>query len=270
MTPLDETPPIRDRYRIRFAKTGLLRWIGHRDLQRLWERVLRRAGVQLSMSQGFHPKPRINFPSALALGVEGIDEVIEVELAQSITPDELRQRLIDDNQPGLTIGCVELVAKANVGRTGVSPLPGFVKAKLHSSVYEITLPESHNSLESDFHRIDDAIALFKSQTFVRVQRSGKEIAAHVATSFPVFHRRDRVIHLVQVDNDGATLKPTEILDAMQLGDLIEQGATICRTRVILVDQPECHFPDQDRTPMFPDLITNKNHTLTENLFKERI
>ena len=60
--------PIRDRYRIRFGKTGLLRWIGHHDLQRLWERLLRRADLRLSMSQGFHPKPRINFPSALALG----------------------------------------------------------------------------------------------------------------------------------------------------------------------------------------------------------
>lgn len=269
MTSLDETPPIRDRYRIRFAKTGLLRWIGHRDLQRLWERVLRRADLRLSMSQGFHPKPRINFPSALALGVEGINEVIEVELAQSITPDELRQRLIDDNQPGLTIGNVEWVAKANVGRTGVSPLPGFTKAKLHSSVYEITLPESYNAT-ARFRTIDDAISCLKSQTSLQVSRNGKEIAAHVATAFPVFHRRDRVIHLVQVDNDGATLKPTEILDAIGLANLIEQGATICRTRVILVNQPEPHFPDLDRTPMFPDLITNKNNTLTDNLFKERI
>ena len=270
MTPPDETPPIRDRYRIRFAKTGLLRWIGHRDLQRLWQRVLRRAGLRLSMSQGFHPKPRINFPSALALGVEGIDEVIEVELAQSITPDELRQRLIDDNQPGLTIGSVELVAEANVGRTGVSPLPGFVKAKLHSSVYEIALPESYNMAESDFCRIDDAITNLKSQTFLSVNRNGKEIVAHVATSLPVFHRRDRVIHLVQVDNDAATLKPTEILDAIGLSDLIEQGATICRTRVILVDQTQPTLLDLDRTPMYPDLLTNKNNTLTDNLFKERI
>ena len=44
---LSTPPPIRDRYRIRFAKTGLLRWIGHRDLQRLWERLLRRAELPL-------------------------------------------------------------------------------------------------------------------------------------------------------------------------------------------------------------------------------
>jgi len=66
--------PLRIRYRIRFAKAGLLRWISHRDLASLWERLLRRAALKLSMTEGFHPKPRVAFPSALALGVESQDD----------------------------------------------------------------------------------------------------------------------------------------------------------------------------------------------------
>ena len=57
----------------------------HRDLMRCFERLLRRAGVTLRMSQGFHPKPRMTFPSALAVGIEGTDEVMELELAESCT-----------------------------------------------------------------------------------------------------------------------------------------------------------------------------------------
>ena len=68
------------RLRIRFSKTGDLRWIGHLDLARLWERMLRRAGLKLAFSEGFHPKPKINFPSALALGIEGLNEVVELEI----------------------------------------------------------------------------------------------------------------------------------------------------------------------------------------------
>ena len=44
------------------------------------ERLFRRAGLPLRLSAGFHPKPRMSFPSALALGIEGTDEVMEVEL----------------------------------------------------------------------------------------------------------------------------------------------------------------------------------------------
>ena len=73
---------VRLRVRIRFSKQGDLRLIGHRDLMRCLERVFRRAGLALGFSQGFHPKPRMTFPLALAVGIEGLDEVMEVELAE--------------------------------------------------------------------------------------------------------------------------------------------------------------------------------------------
>ena len=80
---------VRLRVRIRFSKQGDLRLIGHRDLMRCLERVFRRAGLTLSFSQGFHPKARMTFPLALAVGIEGVDEVMEVELAESYTAEEL-------------------------------------------------------------------------------------------------------------------------------------------------------------------------------------
>ncbi|HBO42708.1 MAG TPA: hypothetical protein DD670_01970 [Planctomycetaceae bacterium] len=65
-------PPVRQRVRIRFSKQGDLRLIGHRDLVRVMERLFRRAELPLGMSQGFHPKPRMSFPTALALGIGGL------------------------------------------------------------------------------------------------------------------------------------------------------------------------------------------------------
>jgi len=257
MTQPDETLPIRDRYRIRFAKIGLLRWIGHRDLQRLWERLLRRAGLHLSMSQGFHPKPRISFPSALALGVEGLNEVVEVELAQVIEAPDLRQRLIADNQPGLEIKSVQRVARANPNRPGIIPLPGFVKAKLHSSVYEIQLPQADsaapqahmddNLLLTD--AVDQAIQAAKLRGTLSVCRKDKTVTADVASTLPVFYRRDQTIHLVQLDNPDATLKPTEILDTIGLDDLIDQGAMVRRTQVNLVDEYREIALATDPTPL---------------------
>ena len=73
---------VRLRVRIRFSKQGDLRLIGHRDLMRCLERLFRRAGLALSFSEGFHPKPRMTFPLALAVGIEGLDEVMELELAE--------------------------------------------------------------------------------------------------------------------------------------------------------------------------------------------
>lgn len=135
---------VRTRARIRFRKQGDLRLLGHRDLVRVLERLFRRAGVRLAMSQGFHPKPRMSFPSALALGIEGLDEVMEVELAEPMgeasgapgsseaaAPDAetLRSRLVRHSVPGLTFATVEILPA------------GAKKAQWRSSTYQLPLPE---------------------------------------------------------------------------------------------------------------------------------
>ena len=81
----------RQRVRIHFAKQGDLRLISHRDLMRTWERLFRRAGVALAMTEGFHPKPKMMFPSALAVGIEGLDEVLEIELPEEHEPERLAE-----------------------------------------------------------------------------------------------------------------------------------------------------------------------------------
>ena len=119
---------VRLRVRIRFSKQGDLRLIGHRDLMRCLERLFRRAGLALSFSQGFHPKPRMTFPLALAVGIEGVDEVMEVELAESYTAEELLRRLSPQAPPGLVFRAVEVLPE------------GSRKAQVRSASYEAPIP----------------------------------------------------------------------------------------------------------------------------------
>ena len=92
---------IRQRVRIRFRKEGDLRLIGHRDLVRTFERWFRRAGLRLSMSEGFHPKPRISFPAPLGVGIEGADEVMEFDLAEWVHPAEIEAKLTANLPAGI-------------------------------------------------------------------------------------------------------------------------------------------------------------------------
>ena len=68
------------RYRVRFAKVGRAAFLGHLDLARLWARTFRRADLELALSRGFSPKPRIAFGPALGLGVPSLSEVMDVDL----------------------------------------------------------------------------------------------------------------------------------------------------------------------------------------------
>ena len=86
--------------RLRFAKRGDLRLISHHDLLRCLERALRRARIPMAVSQGFNPRPKIVFALALALGIEGRREVVELELAEPTEPAEVLRRLAaSDGKP---------------------------------------------------------------------------------------------------------------------------------------------------------------------------
>jgi radical SAM-linked protein len=112
-------PPERCKYRLRFRKTGDLRLVSHHDLMHCFERMFRRAALPIQLTQGFNPRPRLWFAQSLALGVAGQNEVLELELTESLPCEELHRRLGEQCPPGLAVLAVkriELRASARVRR----------------------------------------------------------------------------------------------------------------------------------------------------------
>jgi radical SAM-linked protein len=77
------------RYRAEFHKTEAMRFTGNLDLHRTLERTLRRAGLPLAYTQGFHPHPRLTLASALSLGCTSQGELAEFWLESALTSDEI-------------------------------------------------------------------------------------------------------------------------------------------------------------------------------------
>ena len=71
------------RVRLRWTKQGKVRFCGHRDTARIWERAVRRAELPIAYSQGFSPRPRISFGLALATGQESVAEYLDIDLRVS-------------------------------------------------------------------------------------------------------------------------------------------------------------------------------------------
>jgi radical SAM-linked protein len=70
--------------RIRYAKIGKIRFTGHRDVARIWERALRKAHLPVAMSAGFSPRPRVSFGLALPTGAESVAEYLDVVLDDAL------------------------------------------------------------------------------------------------------------------------------------------------------------------------------------------
>lgn len=105
----------RFRYRILFAKTEAMRFTGHLDLQRAWERLLRRAQVPVAYSAGFHPHPKIQIGAALPLGVTGENELVDIETDPECGAEEILRLLNEHAPPGLRVARVDALAEDSPG-----------------------------------------------------------------------------------------------------------------------------------------------------------
>lgn len=98
-------------YRIKYQKTGPLKFISHLDLNTVLLQVLRRSRMPVELTQGFNPRYKVSFAPALSLGVSGWAELAEIHLWEEI-PAVLVQESINQNAPaGLIVTDVQLVGE---------------------------------------------------------------------------------------------------------------------------------------------------------------
>ena len=123
------------RVRITFSKGAALKYISHLDLLRVWERLLRRAALPVSYSQGFNPHPKITIAMPLPVGCTGEREVLDVVMDQALPA----QHIVDVMQPVCPTG-LGIVAVREV------PLPEpALPGRIRRATYRVTL----SGIESD-------------------------------------------------------------------------------------------------------------------------
>ncbi len=79
--------------RLRFSKTGRLKYISHLDINRAMGRAFKRAEIPLWYTEGFNPHPYMSFSLPLSLGVESLCESVDIRLIDNITNEEIKSRM---------------------------------------------------------------------------------------------------------------------------------------------------------------------------------
>ncbi len=209
---------VRDKVRIRFRKTGDLRFTSHHDLMRCFERMLRRAGLPFHSTAGFNPKPRLVFAMPLPLGVNGTQEVVELELDAESPPDQVRDRLVRQAPPGLEILSV----------TRIDPK---TTAHVRQACYRIAVPpERCGDLTG---RIQELLA--RPECWVersRPQRRRIDLRPYLSD----VRLSQNMLEMDLWVTPNGTARPEEILRGLGLEELLENGAVFERTSLELEDE----------------------------------
>ena len=90
--------------RLLFVKKGKAVWISHLDLMRVFQRAFKRAGLPLTHTQGFNPRPSVSIALPLSVGVESACELLDFELdGCDASPDIIKAKLNDTLVEGIKV-----------------------------------------------------------------------------------------------------------------------------------------------------------------------
>lgn len=215
--------------RIKFSKTGRLKYISHLDLNRTFQRIISRAKIPVWYTEGFNPIPKIVFSSPLSLGSESVCEFMDLKLVDDMGCDEIKEKLNGTMPMGLEV--------IDVYR----PVRKFSEASF--SEYEIELTAANvNELTTD-----ELKKLFAEPIIIlKRTKSGER-----ETDILPFINRCRIeadidskrvkITAVLASDSEKYLNPEYIITAIKIkldifsGDIINENYSITRTNMYLSD-----------------------------------
>lgn len=99
----------RSKVRIKFSKHGALRYIGHLDIMRYFQKAFRRSGIDIAYTGGFSPHPVMSFAAPLGVGLESDGEYLDVELNTMESTEEIRERMNGQMAEGMEVLSVVLL-----------------------------------------------------------------------------------------------------------------------------------------------------------------
>jgi radical SAM-linked protein len=207
------------RLRITFSKTEEMRYTGHLDLHRTWERTFRRARLPIAYSQGYHPQPKINLAAALPLGFTSQAEVGDFWLEKDLALEEIEEALKKALPPGIKIEHVAVVEQREPS----------LQSQVESAEYIVTLLDKCSQFDDKQAEILGADSLLR-------ERRGKPYDLR-----PLIEKLEKIEHdsfnrprlrMRLAARSGATGRPEEVLDALEIP---AQAARIHRTRIYFTE-----------------------------------
>jgi radical SAM-linked protein len=222
----DPNQPERYRLRLVFAKKAQIKYISHLDLAQAWERALRRANIPLAYSQGFNPRPKIQFASGLPLGATGSAEILDVVMTQPLEPPQAAAMIAPKLPPGIGLVSIEAVPTK-------SPT---LQILLHQAEYRVTVETDLAEAELR-QRLDHLLA---APEIIHTRQRKQQPEQFDLR--PWLHELrleslgggDAVLHMRLTTGQHGNLRPETVLEALGLAG---NWADIERTRLIFLDEP---------------------------------
>lgn len=190
--------------RIKFKKYGLMKFIGHLDFMRAWQKFFRQSGIPIAYSEGFNPHQVFSIAAPLAVGTTGDGEYLDLKLSvESYDMDQFKKQISAALPEGVElVDALVLPEKAKAGM-----------AACYAADYVLTLSDELKAKINDAEKIE----AFLSQSTIVVKKKNKKGKINdfdLAPGIFAYEVSGKSIRCRLATGSSLNIKPELLMDAL--------------------------------------------------------
>lgn len=190
--------------RIKYEKTGVLRFIGHLDVMRLFQKAIRRAKLDVAYSKGFSPHQIISFAAPMPLGMTSEGEYFDGDFVTVTTTEDMMKRLNDTLPDGIKVH--DIVILDDNAKNSMSVV----------SASDYYIYQNEEASEETLKVLCDKVEEFYSQPTIEILKKtkSKEEMSDIKNMILKINKKEDGIYMLLESGSKGNLKPDLVIEAI--------------------------------------------------------
>ena len=202
--------------RIKFKKYGSIRFIGHLDVMRFFQKAIRRAGIDVAYSQGFSPHQIMAFAAPLGVGLTSNGEYMDIEVHSIVSCKDVQERLNQVSVPGIEVTSVKILPENAEN----------AMASVAAAAYTVRFREEKRP-QTDIAAI---LPQFLAKDPILITKETKKGSREVDLKQGIYRItcENGVLKMLVDASSGGNIKPVQVVEAIlkEAGEVLQENALL--------------------------------------------
>ncbi|WWR14557.1 TIGR03936 family radical SAM-associated protein [Lachnospiraceae bacterium JLR.KK008] len=187
--------------RIQFSKHGAMKFIGHLDIMRYFQKAIRRAGIDIAYTTGFSPHQIMSFAAPLGVGLESDGEYMDIEVNSHAGGTQMREALNGAMAEGIEILSVRLLPQKTPNAMASVAAAGY-------------LVRFRSGYEPDFPYEEALVRFYEQSELPFVKKTKKqELTLNLKPAIYELHMQKDAIYMLVDASSAGNIKPATVIRA---------------------------------------------------------
>ena len=196
--------------RIKFAKQGVMRFIGHLDIMRYFQKAMRRAHIDIAFTEGFSPHMIMSFAAPLGVGLTSNGEYMDIEIRTPISSEDAIRQLNEVMVDGMKVLSFRQIEEGKAGKA---------MSLVAAADYTVSFRPGYEP-EGDWQsRLEEFIQ--KDSILVLKKTKKSEVETDIRPMIYQLSVKDDKVHMTLATGSAANLKPELVMSAFLKSECLD-------------------------------------------------